>query len=599
MKTRHTVTFLPENKYIQVDHLKTIFETICEENPEGIRLRFACGAEGICRKCKIRSFQQMGPVTPTEKGCLTDEEFSKGIRLACQARVIQDMQAEILYKQPFTIELVSEDLPAASDAVPGLGKHYIAADAEAALDPDVCCSRLMREVSLPLQNDQVAAVLINQKGVFASQPRGVTAVFSDHELLCIEPGDTTGILYAAAVDLGVAALTVSLIDVSARKKTASVTDTNPQMELGPTFEHRISMVEEDELALEILNEEILLRIDLLIHELCAARGVSPLHVYEVILSGSTGMMHLYLSSAAGFLQQRFGGAAAQRPYFSAQQLELRSPAQAVVRMLPVIGACAGADITAGILATHLHRTEDAVLLVCFGTETQAVVHAGGRLLAAGTTACECLEGSGIRFGMRPEHGAIASVRVTDDIEPAIIGESLPRGICATGIVTLIAGLRRCGIIDDRGRLAPECPRGIPRGLAARVETVGEEAAFLLYRDDGEFQTDMHLFSDDIMRVMRAGAAVAEIIDGLLRHAGIAAHELDRVFVAGSLGEGVQSDDLVQTGMLPAGLAEKVVFAGNTARKGTQMALLDRNILHEAEELAARVESVRFASNKKT
>ena len=104
----HSVTFLPENKSIRVEHLKTIFETIGEENPEGIQLFFSCGAEGICRKCKVRSLQRMGPLTATEKGCLSDAELARGIRLACQARVVQDSQVEIQYKRPFTIALLDE-----------------------------------------------------------------------------------------------------------------------------------------------------------------------------------------------------------------------------------------------------------------------------------------------------------------------------------------------------------------------------------------------------------------------------------------------------------------------------------------------------------
>ena len=106
----HTVTFLPENKSIKVEHLKTIFEIIGEENPEHIQLFFSCGAEGICQKCKVRSLQGMGPLTATEKGCLSDAELDRGIRLACQARVVQDSQVEIQYKRPFTIALTDESI---------------------------------------------------------------------------------------------------------------------------------------------------------------------------------------------------------------------------------------------------------------------------------------------------------------------------------------------------------------------------------------------------------------------------------------------------------------------------------------------------------
>ena len=124
MQLRHRVTFLPEQTTIPVDNLKTVFETIGENNPYRVQLQFACGAEGICQKCKIRSFQKMGPLTPTEKGCLSPEELAKGIRLACQARVIQDMQAEILYKTPFTVDLVDEQVIERPQDVPRIVKVH-------------------------------------------------------------------------------------------------------------------------------------------------------------------------------------------------------------------------------------------------------------------------------------------------------------------------------------------------------------------------------------------------------------------------------------------------------------------------------------------
>ena len=67
------------------------------------------------------------------------------------------------------------------------------------------------------------------------------------------------------------------------------------------------MVEEDALNLEILNEEIILRIDILIYELCVACGVSPQQVYEILVAGATGMLHLFLMRAPAPLEQHAAG----------------------------------------------------------------------------------------------------------------------------------------------------------------------------------------------------------------------------------------------------------------------------------------------------
>ena len=93
----------------------------------GIELNFSrcCGAEGICQKCKVRALQKMGPLTPTEKGCLSEEELSRGIRLSCQARVIQDTQVEIINKQHFSVKVVDEHPSVSVDLKPRVKKLFI------------------------------------------------------------------------------------------------------------------------------------------------------------------------------------------------------------------------------------------------------------------------------------------------------------------------------------------------------------------------------------------------------------------------------------------------------------------------------------------
>ena len=221
----HSVTFLPENKSIRVEHLKTIFEIIGEENPEGIQLFFSCGAEGICQKCKVRSLQAMGPLTATEKGCLSDEELARGIRLACQARVVQDSQVEIQYKRPFTIALCNE--PVRCQAKIRLQKIVCDAGSDGQ-PPD---AEQLSLAALKAGLSVAADVLETRMADFPAKSTGTdgqwTAVFLDEGLIALEPGDTSSGLYAVAVDLGTNTLEVSLVDVLRSRKIGVVTDSNP------------------------------------------------------------------------------------------------------------------------------------------------------------------------------------------------------------------------------------------------------------------------------------------------------------------------------------------------------------------------------------
>ena len=509
--TLHTVTFVPENKVIMVEDRKSIFETILEHNPCGIDLHFACGAEGICRKCKVRAFQKMGPVTPTERSCLTDEEFAKGIRLACQARVIQDTTLEILYKMPFTITLMDEP---------------------------------------------------------------ITQI--------VQTGAAEG-SFAVAVDLGVNRLMLSLVDLCRGRKIAVVTDTNPQIEFGADLEQRVAMVEESEINLEVLNEELLLRIDILIEELCRAAGVEPAQVCDIVVSGETGMLHLMLKGVWNPLEQSLEP---KDGMYRADQFDIKSSHRACVYALPVISSYAGADMTAAILATRLHKSSATTLLLDLGTNARAVLYHQGVLAASAAAQCSAFDCVGITCGMRPENGAIEHVACDGSaFRMSVIGESLPRGICGSGLLELAAALKQAGLMDDYGVFQRQ--QNLEHPAFGFIDAAGC-TAFRLYTDDGIFQTDVFVTQDDLYLLRSAKARVANLIGQLLGHAGIGCKDVERVLISGAFGALSDPSVLFELGMLPPILEARVSFVGNAAKQGAQMVLLDKSIIPEAEALVRNV-----------
>ncbi len=591
----HSVTFLPENKSIRVEHLKTIFETIGEENPEGIQLFFSCGAEGICQKCKVRSLQGMGPLTATEKGCLSDEERARGIRLACQARVVQDSQVEIQYKRPFTITLTDEAIDCQGSA--RLQKIKVPSGDKGQSPDTGMILNASREAGLHVSE----AGLEKQAVDYRRHNDGThaplwTAVFLDETLIALEPGDTSTALYAVAVDLGTNTLEVSLVDALSGRKIAVVTDSNPQIELGDTYQARLEMAEEDELNLDILNEEITLRIDILIDELCTARDISPAQVYEILVAGSTGMLHLFLMRAPEPTEQDAAGLYCSGR-LTAGQLDLRSTPRAGVTLLPVISSAAGADITAAILATNLHRSHETTLLLDLGGTTKAVLYHNGCLFASAVDRTSALDGSGLCCGMRPETGAVSGVKFGDDgdLDVEVIGESLARGVCGSGLLELVACLLKAGMIDSCGNPVSE-PDGCGVLLKKRQSMIDGQVGIVLFSDSGEFATDIHVSSQDIFKLREVRGLVAAMLEHLCTRAGIAFGDICRVLVSGALGGSLAGHTLGTLGFVPDVLTERTVFIGNASKKGVQRALLDKSIADDAEQLAQTVVIIPYPDN---
>ncbi len=82
-----SVTFEPAGKKVE-DEPDTILE-IARRN--GVLIRSDCGGKGVCGKCKVVVVDFRGSlseVTEQERKHLTEDELSRGYRLACQAKIV-------------------------------------------------------------------------------------------------------------------------------------------------------------------------------------------------------------------------------------------------------------------------------------------------------------------------------------------------------------------------------------------------------------------------------------------------------------------------------------------------------------------------------
>ena len=82
------ITFLPDKKNIEVSKGTTALEAL---ERVGLNIDTPCGGKGICGKCKILIHKGITTATSIEEELLSEEEIKKGFRLACQAKLFQDL----------------------------------------------------------------------------------------------------------------------------------------------------------------------------------------------------------------------------------------------------------------------------------------------------------------------------------------------------------------------------------------------------------------------------------------------------------------------------------------------------------------------------
>lgn len=63
-------------------------------NEKRVKVSAPCGGHGRCGKCKVRIKGDVTPITEDEKKRLTDSEISEGIRLACVAKPLAEIEVE-------------------------------------------------------------------------------------------------------------------------------------------------------------------------------------------------------------------------------------------------------------------------------------------------------------------------------------------------------------------------------------------------------------------------------------------------------------------------------------------------------------------------
>jgi uncharacterized 2Fe-2S/4Fe-4S cluster protein (DUF4445 family) len=227
-----------------------------------------------------------------------------------------------------------------------------------------------------------------------------------------------------------------------------------------------------------------------------------------------------------------------------------------VTILPGISTYVGADITAGIYFTEMHKSAEPSLLMDIGTNGEMALAFSGKLLCAATAAGPAFEGGNMVWGTGSVPGAISQVAYRDGrFDSKTIGDKSPVGICGSGVVdTVWAGLQN-GLIRESGRFAETVP-----------------AAGLLLARTAEGQ-DICFCQKDVRELQLAKSAVCSGIDAMVRHSGLAYEDIRNVYIAGGFGYNLNFASGAGIGLIPPSLASKVTLIGNSALGGTVKYLL--------------------------
>ena len=500
------------------------------------------------------------------------------MRLACQVRVLGDVKVDV----PLASRTVAQRLELTGAGfvdvafAPTVRERVAVVTPPSVHDPRSDLSLLVDTLAASGGRPPEFAdhtVLQRLPGLLRDHGWRVRSSQRGVELVDVRPPDCTPL--GLAIDIGTTKIAAYLVDLASGATLALDGITNPQIAYGEDVMSRISYsmrgdgVRLTTVLIEGLNK--------LIGGLCSA----PERIVDAVVVGNTAMHHLFLG-----LPVRQLGLAPYTPVVSdpvdmkARDLGLRLAPGAYVHLLPNVAGFIGADHVAMILATGLDEADGTYLGLDIGTNTEIVLARRGELLSCSTASGPALEGAHIEHGLRAVEGAIEQVRLSaESVEVRTIGDAPAIGICGSGVLDAVEGLRRAGVLNRRGRLLPH--------PLVRDDAGGRYVLLVRAGESGTCR-DITLSEKDISEVLLAKAAIRTGIDILLREVGTAAEDLDGILIAGAFGTHIDVKSAIGIGMLPVLPLERIKQVGNAAGAGARLALASAPLRARAQDIARRV-----------
>lgn len=306
-------------------------------------------------------------------------------------------------------------------------------------------------------------------------------------------------------------------------------------------------------------------------------------VKTVVVVGNPVMIHLLRGAdVAGLASYPYRSVITESEELTARETGLSLESDPVVYFPPPAGLYVGSDALCGAVSL---LPADNYILIDLGTNAEVIARSQDKWLAASAAAGPAWEGACIYQGMRALPGAITGFSYDHrGWQVKTIGNQAPAGICGSGLIAVIAGLRKLGIINNDGLISSA---DIP-GIKVRSGHQGQEV--VLYEGDNG---TVVLTQEDIRQFQLAKSAVRVAINTLM--AQLPDVSWEQFFLAGAFGSSMDADAVGSLGILPELPGVSVVFAGNTALSGAARAACDYKFREQIEEIASRIEILELAN----
>ncbi len=398
-----------------------------------------------------------------------------------------------------------------------------------------------------------------------------------------------GRLLGIAVDLGTTTIVAELIDLESGQSIERVSFENPQKFGGSDVMHRISYDGGEHRG--ELTKSLITVLNRTIRNFARAHKIPRRAIYEIAVAGNSSMRDLLF----GLDVQGIG----QKPYKSLTELEyrkglrlstelfengwhigIRANKETIIYGVPLIASHVGGDTAACLTAIDIGAiSSKTVMLVDVGTNTEVAIGNSDNLVVASCPAGPAFEGGLVKYGMPGYEGAIEAISIdteTGNFDYQTIGNVSPIGLCGSGLIDLVAELRRHGRMTEKGVFQPNKKQ-------SEIVVVPEQ--------------DITFSRADASALAQATAAnyCGQYI--AMRHLGLQATDISTLYLAGGFANYVNVENAIDIGFLPPVPQERIVKAGNAAIEGACELLLSISKREALKKMIEKIDHVELETTE--
>lgn len=607
----HTVTFDSVPKPVKVPTGTLLVEAA---RLAGVEIGQPCGGQGRCGRCVVQVLT--GAVRRRSALRLSAADIEAGFALACQSVVEGDVKISVPPQEKVERRLTTDRTVGDVIVPPNYDYGHMQTIQRVRLtlappsmdDQTDDLARLRKELrkSVGFTRVQVGLEPLRAlSGALRQDEWWVTAILDVEEahgdleerLITLLPGHLPDDepLWGVAIDIGTTTVSLWLVDLVTGHVRSQVAEYNGQIARGEDVISRIVYASKDDGA-EELRTLVLDTINNLLDLACkrVPGDVQPEQIMKATIAGNSTMIHLLLGIPATHIRLApFITAVNHLPLLTGREVGLAIHPQGTVDCLPGIASYVGADITAGVLASGMDDTDQITLFMDVGTNGEIVLGSREWLVACACSAGPAFEGAGVQHGMRATRGAIEEVWINSHtLEPTcrVIGGGKARGICGSGLISLLAEMFTTGLVDKGGNLNTQLE-------TERIRDVGNGPEYVLvWGDQAEKGRDLVITHVDIDNLIRAKGAIFAGYQVLANSVGIPMELIEQMLIGGSFGKYINVEKAVQIGLLPDLPWDRFKFLGNTSLSGAYQALLDRRSRDRLREIASRMTYIELSAD---